>query len=441
MAFHANDLLERLHVLTVDRRPRRWVVAYSGGVDSTVLLHALAVSPRSAPILAVHIDHGLQAASASWAAHCARVAAGLGVDFECHKVLVTDDGSGLEAAARQARYAVFAGLSRAGDCLLSGHHEDDQAETLLLNLMRGSGLAGLAGIGASQPFGRGTLLRPLLGVAGADIEEYAVRHELCWIDDPSNLDTRFDRNFLREQVLPKLASRWPAVAGSLRRSAELVSEANELLNDLADIDLAACGVPARLSIAALEALTPARQRNVLRRAVRLRGLPPVPATRLEQTQQTLMPARADARPLVTWPGAEIRRYQDHLYIQSALEPVAAAALAWLYPCTEPLQLGPGLGALSLVASAGPGLDPHVAEQGLTVRFRVGGEQIRIAGQGVTRKLKKLLQEAAIVPWMRDRLPLLFAGDRLVAVGDLWVSADHCVPAGLAVAWLDKPVLI
>ena len=440
-AFHSDELQQRLQALTAGFAVSRWLVAFSGGIDSTVLLHALATGPTQRPRLAIHVDHALHPDSALWAAHCEATSLRLDVPYACRRVSVTGTAEyGPEAAARKARYAAFLSFMQSGDCLLSGHHEDDQAETLLLNLVRGSGPAGLAGIGARQSFGRGLLLRPLLGVASRDIEAYARRHELDWIDDPSNADTRFDRNFVRQEVLPKLASRWPAVANRLRRSAELVSEANELLNELADMDLACCGSPARLSLSTMAGLTQPRQRNLLRRAVRLCGLPPPPATRMYQAVHELIPAREDAQPLVSWPGAELRRYRDYLYVLPQRVAVGDAPGALLRPCGTVLRLGPGQGTLAIVDTGSRGIDPAIVGQGLRVRYREGGEALRISGEGATRKLKKLLQEARVLPWMRDRLPLLYAGNALVAVADLWISADHSAARGLAVEWRGKPAL-
>jgi tRNA(Ile)-lysidine synthase len=441
MSLTANDLLERLQVLTAGYSPSRWVVAFSGGVDSTVLLHALANSNTDIPLLAVHIDHGLHPDSVSWASHCAAAARQLNTDFLSREIYVAaNDENGPEAAARHARYAAFLSILEDRNCLLSGHHENDQAETLLLNLMRGSGPAGLAGIGARQSFGRGLLLRPLLGVPGSAIREYARQHHLSWIEDPSNIDTRFDRNFLRKEIVPRLAARWPAVNNRLRRSAELVSEASELLNELADIDIAACGSRHRLDIGSLSTLSQARQRNLLRRAIRLCGLAPAPATRLYQVANELIPSREDAQPLVTWSGAEIRRYRGQLYIMSGQKPASELPAGGLWRSGEALALGPGYGSLRLTNQGSRGIDPDLIGDGLTVRFRHGGEEIRIVANGATRKLKKLLQEAGILPWMRDRLPLIFAGDTLIAVADLWVSADHAVENGLSVEWVDKPAL-
>jgi len=441
MSFDSDDLLERLQALTAAYSPSRWIVAFSGGIDSTVLLHALATSNSEIPLLAMHIDHGMQTDSGSWDTHCESIAEELNVDYQSRKVIVSDvNENGPEAAARQARYAALLNTVQDGDCLLSGHHENDQAETLLLNLMRGSGPAGLAGIGARQVFGRGLLLRPLLGISLHDITAYANDHNLSWIDDPSNVDTRFDRNFVRSEIVPKLAARWPAVSNRLRRSAELVGEASELLNELAEIDLAACGSRDRLDIVAITGLSHARQRNLLRRAVRLCGLPPPPATRLYQIINELIPAREDAQPLVAWPGAEVRRYRGQLYVMAELHADHELPSGKLQVGGDDLVLGPGLGSVALTIIGAGGIDPALVGNGLSIRFRHGGEEIRIEGQGATRKLKKLLQEAGVLPWMRDRIPLVFAGESLVAVGDLWVSADHLVDNGLTIAWQDKPPL-
>ena len=441
MSFDPDDLLKRLQALTSGYSPARWIVAFSGGIDSTVLLHAIVTSNSEIPLLAMHIDHGMQTESKSWDSHCKNVAAELNVDYLSRKVIVSDvNENGPEAAARQARYAALLNTVQDRDCLLSGHHENDQAETLLLNLMRGSGPAGLAGIGARQAFGRGLLLRPLLGIALQEITAYANEHNLSWIDDPSNVDTRFDRNFLRSEIVPKLAARWPAVSNRLRRSAELVGEASELLNELAEIDLEYCGSRDRLDIVAVTGLSHARQRNLLRRAVRLCGLPPPPATRLYQIINELIPAREDGQPLVAWSGAEVRRYRGQLYIMAELSETHELSSGKLQVRGDDLALGPGLGSIALTKIGAGGLDPALVDSGLSIRFRHGGEEIRIDGEGATRKLKKLLQEAGVLPWMRDRIPLVFAGETLVAIGDLWVSADHVAANGFTIAWRDKPPL-
>lgn len=442
MTFSTDRLLGKLAELHGGTAPLRYLVAFSGGLDSTVLLHALAESAdrHRIPVAAVHVDHGLHPESGAWVRHCRGVAAAFGCEFIERKVAVAGEeiaAVGIEAAAREARYGVLRELMQPGDALLSAHHQEDQAETVLLNLMRGSGLAGVAGIGAAQPFGSGRLLRPLLDVARRELEAYAERSNLEWLDDPANADARFDRNFLRRDVVPRLTGRWPAAARRLQRSAELAAESAELLDDLAALDLATLGTADRIDTAELGRLTPARQRNVLRHAIRRLGLPPAPSTRLQQALAELMPARADAQPLVRWPGAELRRYRGRLYILPEAIPLPDAVPGRLYAGAE-LRLGPGLGCLGLEANVSGGLDPRLMNSGLEVRFRAGGERIRPAGRDGTRPLGKLLQEIGVVPWMRDRLPLLYAGSDLVAVADIWLAAGAIAERGYAVRWTERP---
>lgn len=435
------ETLCRLQSLTGEVAPARWIVAFSGGIDSTVLLHALAKSGSGTHVVAVHIDHGLHPDSPAWASHCQAVAKNLGVAYTGLAVTVDESASGgLEAAARDARYTAFREIVEVNDCLLSAHHQDDQAETLLLNLMRGSGVTGLAGIGARRNFGKGLLLRPLLGVPLQDLKSYAASEQLEWIEDPSNRDTRFDRNFLRLEILPALASRWPAVAERLRRSAELVGEASELLDDLADADLAAVGTDNRLSIDQLQGLSAPRQRNVIRRAIRRCGVPAPPGRRLQQIVDELIPARPDAQPLVCWSGVEVRRYRNELFILPQPSRTSLSAGGTLLANGQRVSMGGKLGALQLVDTDSPGISPEIAAAGLEIRFREGGETIRVAGHQSPQKLKGLLQEAGIVPWMRSRVPLLYRGENLVAVADLWIDAQSTAEPGYVVQWHDAPRL-
>lgn len=443
MNFDARYLHDRLHEFeAIAGQPRRYVIAYSGGIDSTVLLHALASgrTDSAVQLLAVHIDHALHPASGDWEVRCRQTAAGLGVEYCSRKASISPrSAGGPEAAAREARYAILGSLMQPRDWLISAHHELDQAETLLLNLLRGSGLAGIAGISPVREFARGFLVRPMLGVSAAAIRAYAELHRLGWIDDPSNADTAFDRNYLRKEVMPLLAARWPAAATRLRQSADLAAEAGELLADLADLDLRHSPSPARLHIPALACHSAARQRNALRRAVQKLGLPAAPATRLYQAVHELIPARPDAQPLVTWPGGEFRRYRDHLYIMAPLPDLPPAPEELLRP-GEAIDLGGGQGSVLLQLSANGGIERSVAERGLQVRYRHGGEEIAMPGQAHRHKLKKLLQEAGVVPWMRDRIPLLYAGDRLAAIADLRIAAEFSAGGGYAVQWRDGPAL-
>ena len=285
MSFDREGLLRELSGLAaLSGDPKRLVIAFSGGLDSTVLLHALAVSREvhGKSLLAVYVNHGLHQDSGRWGDHCEAIARSLNVEIERLAVdVMTDAGKGTEAAARTVRYDVLRSLIQEGDWLLSAHHKDDQAETLLLNLMRGSGPSGLAGIGEVQPFSAGWLVRPLLSFSQSELRNYATQHDLSWIDDPSNEDRQFDRNYLRHEILPRLEERWPEVSDRLRQSAVLAREAATMLDQLADDDLQALADrPDRLSLDALRALPSERQRNVIRYVVRELGLPAPPAFRM-----------------------------------------------------------------------------------------------------------------------------------------------------------------
>jgi tRNA(Ile)-lysidine synthase len=426
-------------------KPQRFVIAFSGGLDSTVLAHALAHLKHhdddyvDVSVLAIHIDHGLQPESVAWSDECRKAAAAFEVDFRSLTVNVQmESGKGPEASARDARYSALHAELRHGDWLLSAHHREDQAETLLLNLIRGSGPAGVAGIGSLRRFGPGWLVRPLLNVARADIQQYALEQKLAWIDDPSNSDRRFDRNFLRHEVLPGLKSRWKDIAVRLQRSAGHAGEASQLLVELAEIDIKALGgATARLPIDALSRLSAVRQRNVIRYAIGDLGLATPTALQLERIIKEVIPARVDAQPLVTWPGASVRRYRNGLYLlpQNLADKVESCELEG-----SELELGTGLGVLRFESSADIGLSKAFLDAGLTIKPRVGGERFSPYGQSHTRELKKLLQEEGVVPWMRDRLPLVYSGDRLLAVGDLWMAADAVTKPGVAVRWSGRPAL-
>lgn len=442
MSFSPAILAEHLkEIESTAGRPARYVIAFSGGLDSTVLLHALAQNSEvpDVPILAIHVDHALQSDSADWSKHCAQIAAELEIDFRSLLVDVQlESGKGPEASARDARYAALSAELSNDDWLLSAHHREDQAETLLLNLIRGSGPAGVAGIGDVRRFGPGWLVRPMLNVDRADIELYANETGLHWIEDPSNEDQRFDRNFLRHAVLPRLKSRWPDIAARLQRSAGHAGEASQLLIELAAIDLESLGSrAARLPIDGLAELSVARQRNVIRFALRELGLSTPTAVQLKCILDEVIPARVDAQPLVSWAGAAVRRYRNGLYLlpENLADAVESESLSG-----ADLELGMGLGALHFESGADIGISPELFSAGLMIKPRTGGEEIQLQGQPHTSKLKKLLQEEGVVPWMRDRLPLVYSGDRLVAVGDLWLAADAASTPGVAVRWIDRPAL-
>lgn len=419
----------------------RWAVAFSGGVDSTVLLTALGRLFTRRRLAALHIDHSTHVDSAVWAEHCRRVAAALGVEFRSRRISVDESaGLGFEAAARQARYAALGELLESDEILLTAHHADDQLETLLLRMLRGSGVTGLTAIAPLRVMDGMTIGRPLLGFSRAQILAQAQQWGLDWLEDPGNLDQKHDRNFLRAEIVPKLTDRWPAVRRAAGRLAAHMREADGLLDELAAIDLAGESQTGSIDRDRLRALVPARQRNALRFAIRARGLPVPSASQLEELTQSLSVTRPDARTTVSWPGAEARVYRDRLHL---LEPLAAlpsssdgATLVPGEPWTE------GDGRLVLAPGVGPGLPEGWVRAGLEVRFRRGGERFRPFKRGRSRSLKHLFQEAGIVPWMRARVPLIYRGDTIAAVGDLWIDdaagRESTGSKCWRVAWTDHP---
>ena len=280
-------------------------VGLSGGRDSVVLLHLLARLDLGPRLSAIHVHHGLSRHAERWSAFCADLCGTLGVPLRVERVAVADGrGLGLEAAARHARYEAFA---RCGaDSLLLAHHRNDQAETLLFNLVRGTGITGAAGMPAERRLGSLRLLRPLLGVPRSDIEAYAEEHDLAWIDDESNDDTGFSRNFLRHEVLPVIEGRFPGAAACLAGAAAHFSEADLLLADLAETDWQACADGDCLPMAALQRLSPARLKNLLRYRLRRLGWRVPAARRLEEFVRQLLEAAPDTRPVLTLPDGEMR---------------------------------------------------------------------------------------------------------------------------------------
>jgi tRNA(Ile)-lysidine synthase len=428
------SLLNNLHrQLAPFSNAPRWLVAYSGGVDSHVLLHLLTKIPAHPPIVALHINHQLQHQSSQWAGHCQQQAGTLGiplsvvcVDVECQA------RESLEEKARQARYQVFESLLEPGDVLLLGHHRDDQVETLLMRLLRGSGSRGVAAMPYSRNLGHGQLLRPLLDVSRSTIAAYAIANHLQWIEDPSNQNSDFDRNFLRLEVLPKLAQRWPEYRQTLSRAAALSEESAQLNAELAELDFhALCLSPDALSIplATLAELSVARQKNLLRYWLEWRGLPLPSAAQLQQLLDTVVNARPDAEPLLEWPGTQIRRFKGDLYAMRPLPKFDSAAI-YAWDLSRPLMID-GAGILEAKTVLGSGLHLAALDQAkITVRFRRGGERCQPAGRsGGSQTLKKLLQEYEVPTWLRDRLPLVYCDDQLVMVANLWVCEGYQATSG------------
>ena len=396
----------------------RWLVAYSGGIDSSVLLHSLKGARGAAQILAIHFDHGLQPQSGQWSAHCAGQAAALGIEFvEAELRLTEKPGRSLEASAREARYAELAKLTRPGDVVVTAHHADDQLETVLLRLLRGSGVRGLTAIHSVSCCGKGRLARPLLEFSRPEIETEARRIGLEWLDDPSNMDTRFDRNFLRHECLPRLRARWPRAGRVASRLARQMGEAEAVLEEIAIDDLGGDVDAARIPLELLGGLSEPRLNNALRHAVRSLGLPVPDARQLAELRKALS-ARDDAESRVCWPGAEGRVYQRQLYLMAPIEAFeleggkVGAEGSWQFAAGE----------LRLEETDDYGIPDRWARQGIGVHFRRGGERFRPYGSKHSKRLKQWFQDAGIVPWMRAAVPLLSCDERIIAVADL-VLAD------------------
>ncbi|HTY94447.1 MAG TPA: tRNA lysidine(34) synthetase TilS [Steroidobacteraceae bacterium] len=404
-------------------------VAFSGGEDSTALLGLLAALPQVQPRLrAVHIDHGLHAASGSWARHCRATCRALHVPLTIRRlVLEPTRGYSTEALAREARYAALAGLLRPGEVLLSAHHLEDQLETVLLQLLRGAGLPGLAAMPAVAPLGAGFLVRPLLGVARAPLRAWVRERGLACLEDPSNADAGFDRNYLRHEVLPAIIDRWPGAAATVARSARHIAAAQGLLDGLARADVARAADGAGLSVAALRALPLERRRNALRfwiarRASSAAGRGVPDARRLEEIAVSLLAARAGANPFVSWGGRRVQRHGGRLLLDETRAVASGYEVNWDLKRTRRLTLPQGAGRLELVRSAHGLIDAAALPAQVTVRTRRGGERLRPRAGGPSRTLKSLLQSEAISLTERQNLPLLFAGDHLAAAADLWVDA-------------------
>ncbi|SEL35637.1 tRNA lysidine(34) synthetase TilS [Halomonas daqiaonensis] len=432
--------LQRLIDLALAQTPpgRCVWVGLSGGLDSSLLLTLTADACRRypRPLRALHVHHGLQPAADSFERHCRRLCSRLGVPLFVDPVAVDRAaGQGLEGAAREARYAAFAGRVAPGETLWLAQHRDDQAETFLLAALRGSGVRGLAGMMKSRDWQNRRLERPLLDIARSTLEVEAGRRGLAWVEDPSNDDETLDRNFLRHAVLPMLASRWPQVDASLSRSAALAGETDALLAELAGLDLERLGGdPARLMLDGLAGLSNARRRLLVRHCCERMCLPLPPARRLE-TLLVQFGAGQDAEVRVTWPGAEARVWRGTLYLQT---PPVELPSTWWAEWDGRIPLVTPLGEVRVSLDRADGAPLH-----LRVAPRRGGERLTLPDRG-RRDLKRLLQELGVPPWQRGRLLVIREGETPVAVLDTedeaWlVLAEGWVSRGEAPAVNRRPV--
>lgn len=431
-------------------RTGRILVAYSGGLDSSVLLHVLGQLAAEqdglkARLTALHVHHGLSANADAWAQHCSRQCAQWGIPFICERVMVNNRGDGIEQAAREARYAAFNQHCRPGDTLLLAHHADDQAETFFMRLLRGSGLTGLAAMAAQRELTPGSdivLLRPLLACRRAELEAYASQHQLQWIEDESNRDTRFERNLWRTTLLPQLFARWPGREAALQRSIKQLQQDQQLLQELLQPELDACLIPCdwpltaslACSVSALSAV-PAHHRPYLLRGWLARcgiGAAGNPgADVLRRIEQEVVAAGADRQPQIAIGRFTLRRFQQALYLVShdgrdvMTEPrrvalQAEVSLSWA-----------GAEIKSFAACSTPQRAVRAGEYQLAAAKICRGQTLKSPGRP-SKTLKQLWQEAGVPPWLRDCWPVLLQDGELCALVGLYVS-ERAVPEANATA--------
>lgn len=450
---------EQVHV-------KRLVIAYSGGVDSTVLLHSVVAAAKQgiipfklSSIVAVHVNHQLSDQADCWQQHCQQSAESLGIACFSEAVRVESTGKGVEAAARDARYAVFESFLQSDDCLLLGHHQGDQAETVLLRLFRGAGVKGLTAMPVSRAMGKASLLRPLLAVNQAAIQSYARQHQLTWVEDESNQSDHYDRNFLRNKVMPLMTQRWSSVESQLSKTAETMVETNILLSDIAEEDLhqlnhqkARTGYS--INFALLSQLSLPRKKNLLRYWCEKLNYDLPDSQQLMQIEQQFFSRSALlSSACVSWGRYELRQFSGRLYLMKALPKfISPLAIEWDGASDIDLQ---GAGVLRVVNKEAvvenasektrektrekkrpKGI--HIKAQAYQIRWRQGGERCTPADRQHSQTVKKLLQEYQLETWLRDRVPLIYADDELVAVGDLWVNKGHRVGTQetvTAVSWV------
>ena len=433
--------LSRTSPFSVDRvaavlgglpQPDQYLIAYSGGLDSHVLLHVMTVLHAQGfpPCQAIHIQHGLQRVAADWAEHCQAVCQALDVPLQIeHLDLQPPAGASLEAVAREARYAALYRLAPPHSMLLTAHHADDQAETVLLQLLRGAGIQGLAAMPLCRPTPCGWHARPCLAVSRQGLQAYAEQHRLSWIEDPSNQDTDFDRNYIRQQVMPVIGARWPAASRTIARSANHLAATLPIIQAQTASDLADCvNAAGRLQVSALLALPLVRCQHVVRAWVRQSGHSVPNQAQLAEITDNMLHAATDAQPMVAWQDTLLRRFRDQLWLQTRPVPPAPSSetqLPWSADCAE-IILPPGCGILQRLP-AREGIPDRFWQEGkVSIRWRTPGIRCQPRGRQGSRSFKQLCQTYAVPPWQRAYLPLIYQENRLIAV------ADVCLSEGIAV---------
>lgn len=405
--------------------PKHIYIGYSGGVDSHVLLHLCAAHPKFKPLItAVYVHHGLQVAADAWAQHCQKTASLLGIPCQVLRVDAKPRlGESPEEAARNARYSAFNSLMTSDDVLLVAQHRDDQLETVLLQLLRGGGLRGLSAMPENTALGLGRLLRPLLNIAKPAIDAYAQTHGLSWVEDPSNQSHDYDRNYLRNAILPLLKQRWPACDKTVARSARHCADAQVLISAVSEqLFLQVFNNDDQtLAISQLAVYPVHEQALIIRHWFQHLKLKMPSQAFVARVQSEILSARPDSDPIVSRQHYAVRRYRDKLYCWPSLVAAQFEAVTW--PIEQPSFTLSNQKVLTWARSS-TGINRSLwQESTITVCARQGGEKIRLLGRRGRHTLKKLFQEADIPTWERETLPLIYLDGQLAAVADLWISAD------------------
>ncbi|AOM42347.1 tRNA lysidine(34) synthetase TilS [Xenorhabdus hominickii] len=422
---------------------KKMLVGFSGGLDSTVLLHLL-VRLRTqyqqlsrAPIVlrAIHIHHGLNSKADLWVEHCRQICTDWEVDFRTEKVSLDIRQNGIEAAARDARYQSFRDELQQGEILITAQHLDDQAETFLLALKRGSGPAGLSSMPSSMSFAGTTLIRPLLNVSRAELETYAQAQRLKWVEDDSNQDDRYDRNFLRLHIMPLFNQRWPHFPQAVSRSASLCGEQEQLLDELLSESLnELTTLDGAISIFPLERYSEAKRNALLRRWLNQRGVKMPSREQLQRIWSEVALSRQDAEPRFRLGQYDIRRYRQQLWLVPQYQHLAGTVLEW--NTDQELILPDELGTLMRTGESNITFRSPDRNEQVTIRFGVQGN-ISIVGRQHSRHSKKLWQELGVAPWLRERTPLIYYNDKLIAALGIFVTKEgQCLvdDSGVSVDW-------
>jgi tRNA(Ile)-lysidine synthase len=412
---------------------RHLTLALSGGADSVALLDILAQLRSNLPfsLSAIHVNHQISPNAVDWAEFCAQMCAGYKIPFQVVKVdLKRRPGESLEALARDARYRVFA--EQPADFVVLAQHLDDQAETLLLQLLRGAGAKGLSAMAELRVQDSGLrtgFLRPLLDVPRRLILDYVAMRGLRWVEDESNADIAYDRNYLRHRVMPLLEQRFPGYRETFSRASRHLAESAQLSDDLARMDCAIAVVNGNLQVDVLRSLSGARARNLLRCWLAESGMPMSSAGRLENLLQQLCSARDDAQVRIPMGSAVIRRYRGEVHIEEKIPvPLMESPLIW--SLQDGLDLPGSGGRLVFERTTGQGLSlARLTASPVSIRLRQGGERLRLDCRRPSRSLKNLLQEAGMPPWQRQRLPLLFSGERLAFVPGIGADCEYLADDG------------